>query len=557
MALLADDMGLGKTFTALGALLHLKWISSEAKLGRRLACREGRTVEDLGDSVPPFFGSAKEVFQRPSLVMVPASLVRQWELAIKDLSEGTGAMITNLNLGPNRSLTSESLNFKPEFPERGQVIHLISYETFRTRSRAGGNLASCVWGLGIFNESHNVRSKRTLTFDALFCAEVGGKFQLTGTPIYLNVHSWVTQTEWLFSKIDKDVCGQHGPERLHEVLAAAQAGTIEMDEVYLSLKTTAHPWMIRRWAETKGADGKPLVAKEEHVIEDVRLAYTIDELVRFYSYITNLKAERSDHISTVIHEWRLACLSMSLAENDTVYRDGEDQYQYRQSWDCESYHAGPAIRWLKKKLVPILLGEPANGSPNTAVVFTPLPGQAWFVHWYLETFHSQLKSFIYHSGMSLPDRSNLIEKFPKIESPATLVLTSTLGGTGLNLVAANHIVIMQKFWVLNEQRQAIGRIDRLGQPRKPTAWILHCKDSVDDRAEELHKSRAVYEARIMHGLIGESFSYSDLVSAYKARLQQQQQQAAEFADIDKLEAFPDPSLPMVPAPREETPASNK
>ena len=169
----------------------------------RLAFLEALTVEDLGDSVPPFFGSAKKIFQRFSLVMVPASLVRQRELAIKDFSEGTGAMSTNLNMCSIRSLASESLNFKPEFPKRGQVIYLISYETFRTRSRAGVNLASSVWGLGIFD----VRSKRTLTFDALFRAEVGGKFQLTGTPMYLNVHSWVTQAEWLFSKIDRDALG--------------------------------------------------------------------------------------------------------------------------------------------------------------------------------------------------------------------------------------------------------------------------------------------------------------------------------------------------------------
>ena len=64
-------------------------------------------------------------------------------------------------------------------------------------------------------------------------------------------------------------------------------------------------------------------------------------------------------------------------------------------------------------------------------------------------------------------------------------------------------------------------------------------DSVDDRAEELHKSRAVFEARIMHGLIGESFSYSDLVNACNARLQQQQQQAAECGEIDNLQPFPD------------------
>ena len=59
VALLADHMGLGKTFTALGALLHLKWISSETTEGRGLACLEGRCVQDLGDDVPPFFRSAK------------------------------------------------------------------------------------------------------------------------------------------------------------------------------------------------------------------------------------------------------------------------------------------------------------------------------------------------------------------------------------------------------------------------------------------------------------------------------------------------------------------
>ena len=129
---------------------------------------------------------------------------------------------------------------------------------------------------------------------------------------------------------------------------------------------------------------------------------------------------------------------------------------------------------------------------------------------------------MFHADNSSKRREEVIEEFTKIESPAALILTPALGGTGLNLVAANHVVIMQTFWVLKEQRQAIGRIDRLGQKRTPTVWILHCEGSVDDRAEELHKERAVYEARIMHGLIGESFSYKDLVSTCTTRLQQQQ-----------------------------------
>jgi non-specific serine/threonine protein kinase len=104
---------------------------------------------------------------------------------------------------------------------------------------------------------------------------------------------------------------------------------------------------------------------------------------------------------------------------------------------------------------------------------------------------------IYHSAMDLPAREQLLRAFADAEEPSALVLTPALGGSGLNLVAANHIVILQKFKVLNEQCQAIGRIVRLGQQRTPTAWVVHCAGSIDDRAQELHELRAISEARIM------------------------------------------------------------
>ena len=119
--------------------------------------------------------------------------------------------------------------------------------------------------------------------------------------------------------------------------------------------------------------------------------------------------------------------------------------------------------------MPILLGEPVDGMPIKAIIFTPLPGEVAFVNWYLKTFHRGLKTFLFYSGLTQEEHSVLIEEFSSIESPAVLVLTPALGATGLNLDAANHVLILQRFWTMNEQRQAIGRIDRLGQKRKPTA----------------------------------------------------------------------------------------
>jgi len=49
-------------------------------------------------------------------------------------------------------------------------------------------------------------------------------------------------------------------------------------------------------------------------------------------------------------------------------------------------------------------------------------------------------------------------KFQDLPNPSVFVTTPKVGGTGLNLTAANHAAISQKFWVLNEPRQAFARV---------------------------------------------------------------------------------------------------
>jgi len=77
-----------------------------------------------------------------------------------------------------------------------------------------------------------------------------------------------------------------------------------------------------------------------------------------------------------------------------------------------------------------------------------------------------------------------------------------VGGTGLNLTAANHAVITQKFWVLNEQRQAFARVVRLGQNRVPHTWLLISgPNGYDNRASDLHQLSGVAQMRVLHGLM--------------------------------------------------------
>ena len=176
-----------------------------------------------------------------------------------------------------------------------------------------------------------------------------------------------------------------------------------------------------------------------------------------------------------------------------------------------------------------MLGTPEGGVPNKVVIFAPLPGQASHVNWFLRTFHASIHSILYHTVVSSRDQDRLLQKFAPVDRPAVLILTPALGGTGLNLVAANHVIILQTFWNLNEERQAVAGIHCIGQRRTPKAWILHCEGGVEDRAEELHQSHGKFEARVMNGLIGQKLFYLELMDARATRIHELDAQSAAKA----------------------------
>jgi len=102
--------------------------------------------------------------------------------------------------------------------------------------------------------------------------------------------------------------------------------------------------------------------------------------------------------------------------------------------------------------------------PQKAVLFCPLPGQVHHLKWWLtKYFADHLDIFYMYAKMGNDERTKMQPKFQDSRNPSVFVTAPKVGGTGQNLTAANHVVLTQKFWVLNEQRQAFARIVRLGQ----------------------------------------------------------------------------------------------
>ena len=146
---------------------------------------------------------------------------------------------------------------------------------------------------------------------------------------------------------------------------------------------------------------------------------------------------------------------------------------------------------------------PSAPPPQKAVLFCPLPGQVRHLKWWLTKFFADnVDIFHMYAEMGNDERTEMQLKFQDSRNPSVFITTPKVGGTGLNLTAANHAVITQKFWVLNEQRQAFARVVRLGQHQVPHSWLLKTgHGGYNNHASNLHKHSQVARLTVLHGLM--------------------------------------------------------
>ncbi len=91
----------------------------------------------------------------------------------------------------------------------------------------------------------------------------------------------------------------------------------------------------------------------------------------------------------------------------------------------------------------------------------------------------------YDGSLNRATRDRLITEFQEGEGPGALVLSLKAGGTGLNLTAASHVVLYDRWWNPAVEDQARDRAWRIGQTRTVVSHRLVCPGTVDERVEEV------------------------------------------------------------------------
>lgn len=86
-------------------------------------------------------------------------------------------------------------------------------------------------------------------------------------------------------------------------------------------------------------------------------------------------------------------------------------------------------------------------------------------------------------SMRSPARDAAMASFstPSPTSPHILLASLAVCSVGLNLVAANQVILADSWWAPAIEDQAVDRVHRLGQEREVTVWRLVMEGSIEER----------------------------------------------------------------------------
>jgi superfamily II DNA or RNA helicase len=108
-------------------------------------------------------------------------------------------------------------------------------------------------------------------------------------------------------------------------------------------------------------------------------------------------------------------------------------------------------------------------------------------------------AYLYLDG-STRDRQDLVERFNAPDGPPLFLVSLKAGGSGLNLVGADHVIHLDPWWNPAVEDQATDRAHRIGQTRPVVAYKLVARNTVEEKILELQsRKRDLFDATVDAG----------------------------------------------------------
>jgi superfamily II DNA or RNA helicase len=477
------SLGVSKGFV--GKLRHyqeegISWLNflHEFELGGILADEMGlgKTVQTLA-----FFQALKDKkgrkeAKKPILIVAPTSVITNWSYEIRRFTPSMKSIMLH---GPSRKALFSKI------PEADIV--LTSYALLRVDRY---ELERHEFSYLVLDEAQNIKNPQATTTKSAKAIRARRRLALTGTPTE-------NRPMELWSIMDFLMPGYLGSAeffRSNIERPILEGGTSTHVAQMLNAKT--RPFILRR---LKADVEKELPPKIESVLHVDMTASQRD----MYTQILN---EVRPKVFDAIKKKGVQGASISILAALLRLRQ---VCNHPNSIDAFSEFAGYDSG--KFNLLKDLTQE-ALESGRKILLFSQFRGMLGIIRsWLDETGVEHL----YLDGATR-NRQELIDRFSQDESVRLFLISLKAGGSGLNLMAADTVIIYDPWWNPAVESQAVDRAHRIGQNRTVSVYRLVTENSVEQKIMELkaRKSKLVDALINENGLSTVNLSKSDLESLF-------------------------------------------
>jgi non-specific serine/threonine protein kinase len=95
------------------------------------------------------------------------------------------------------------------------------------------------------------------------------------------------------------------------------------------------------------------------------------------------------------------------------------------------------------------------------------------------------QGLVMHGGTPVGRRRELVTMFQREDGPPFFVLSLKVGGIGLNLTAAGHVIHFDRWWNPAVENQATDRAFRIGQTKNVLVHKFVCRGTIEERIDSL------------------------------------------------------------------------
>ncbi|KAH8403973.1 hypothetical protein KR215_007287 [Drosophila sulfurigaster] len=582
--ILADDMGLGKTLTMISLVLACK-NRQESDSGNRSESSDDEDAEDNRHTGAWYSKGRKDNYQGGTLVVCPASLIRQWENEVSS-KLSRHRLTVCVHHGSNRDSKAKHL--------RTYDMVVTTYNIVSREHKAGGALFGVKWRRVILDEAHVIRNHKSQSSVAVSELLAKYRWSLTGTPIQnkeLDVYALLkflrctpfddlaTWKRW----IDNKSAG--GQERLNLLMKSIMLRRTKV-QLQLNGKLNSLPnkkivlvemqldkhemnvyQRVMTYSRTLFAQFLLQRAEKDSDLNFVRDAnkptynqikdpngayYKMHE--KFARMAGHSKEVKSHEILVLLLRLRQICchpgLIDAMLEEDNGDESHGDSIETSSEIDLlaqlnklaisdssasqtddgverplegEDVHIAKASQNVLKRSNPVFdFNRPSTKMLRTLELLNSILKNDDKVivvsQWktVLDILRDmlnkeRLSSLELNGTILVKNRQDIVNEFNNPSSSKRILLLSlTAGGVGLNLIGANHLILLDLHWNPQLEAQAQDRIYRVGQKKDVVIYKMMCMDTVEQRIKVLQDRKLELADGLLTGKVSSKLSIDDL-----------------------------------------------